>query len=111
MNASFNRRISIASCWAASRIALFDSVERYEDSYAISQEFCEWITCLNTHPEGLEASLSGGKTLTIDGTNVIRVPFGIREPRKKRPEQPERLATLILTFQSEGNPTPPPQAA
>ena len=62
-------------------------------------------------PEGLEASLSGGKTLTIDGTNVIRVPFGIREPRKKRPEQPERLATLILTFQSEGNPTPPPQAA
>ena len=56
MNASFNRRISIASCWAASRIALFDSVERYEDSYAISQEFCEWITCLNTHPEGLEAS-------------------------------------------------------
>ncbi len=56
MNASFNRRISIASCWAASRIALFDSVERYEDSYAISQEFCEWITCLNTDPEGLEAS-------------------------------------------------------
>ncbi len=57
MNSSFNRRISIASSWAASRIALFDSVERYEDSYAISQEFCEWITCLNTHPEGLEASI------------------------------------------------------
>mgnify|MGYP007063474638 CR=1 FL=1 len=62
-------------------------------------------------PEGLEASLSGGKTLTIEGTNVIRVPFGIRAPRKKRPEQPERLPTLILTFQSESNPTPPPQAA
>ena len=56
MNASFNKRISIASCWAASRIALLDSVERYEDSYAISQEFCEWITCINTYPEGLEAS-------------------------------------------------------
>ena len=56
MNASFNKRISIASCWAASRIALLDGVERYEDSYAISQEFCEWITCINTYPEGLKAS-------------------------------------------------------
>ena len=56
MNAALDRRINIASCWAASRIVLLDSVERYEDSYAISQEFCEWITCLNTHPEGLEAS-------------------------------------------------------
>ena len=56
MNASFNKRISIASCWAASRIALLDSVERYEDSYAISQEFCEWITCINTYPEGVKAS-------------------------------------------------------
>ena len=56
MNASFNKRISISSCWAASRIALLDSVERYEDSYAISQEFCEWITCINTYPEVLKAS-------------------------------------------------------
>ena len=56
MNASFKKRISIASCWAASRIALLDGVERYEDSYAISQEFCEWITCINTYPEGLKAS-------------------------------------------------------
>jgi hypothetical protein len=31
-------------------------VERYEDSYAISQEFCEWITCINTYPEGIKAS-------------------------------------------------------
>ena len=56
MNASLKKRISIASCWAASRIALLDGVERYEDSYAISQEFCEWITCINTYPEGLKAS-------------------------------------------------------
>ena len=56
MNASFNKRLSIASCWAASRIALLDSVERYEDSYAISQEFCEWITCINTSQEGMKAS-------------------------------------------------------
>ena len=56
MNAFFNKRISIASCWAASRIALLDSVERYEDSYAISQEFCEWITCINMSQEGMKAS-------------------------------------------------------
>ena len=56
MNTYFKKRLSIASCWAASRIALLDSVERYEDSYAISQEFCEWITCINTYPEGLQAS-------------------------------------------------------
>ncbi len=56
MSACFNKRISIASCWAASRIALLDSVERYEDSYAINQEFCEWITCINTYPEGIKAS-------------------------------------------------------
>ena len=56
MNAYFKKRISIASCWAASRIALLDSVERYEDSYAISQEFCEWITCINTYPEGVTDS-------------------------------------------------------
>ena len=56
MNAYFNKRISIASCWAASRIALLDCVERYEDSYAINQEFCEWITCINTYPQGVKAS-------------------------------------------------------
>tara|TARA_B100001250_G_scaffold359701_1_gene336715 strand:- start:210 stop:470 length:261 start_codon:yes stop_codon:yes gene_type:complete len=56
MTSYLKKRISISSCWAASRIALLDSVERYEDSYAISQEFCEWITCLNTYPEGVKAS-------------------------------------------------------
>ncbi len=48
--------VEVAKKQAASRIALLDSVERYEDSYAISQEFCEWITCINTYPEGLKAS-------------------------------------------------------
>ena len=62
-------------------------------------------------PKGVEASLKEGNTLCIDGTNVIRVPFGIRQPRKQRPEKPERLATLVLPFQPQGYPTPPPQAA
>ena len=57
MNASLRRRLNIASCWASSRIALLDSVERYEDSYSISQEFCEWRTCLNSNTEKLEESI------------------------------------------------------
>ncbi len=59
----------------------------------------------------LETTLSKGQLLPIDGTNVVRVPFGIRHPRRKRPQAPERLATLILPFQSLGSPTPPPHAA
>ncbi len=27
-----------------------------EDSYAVSQEFCEWATCFNVYPEGLKAA-------------------------------------------------------
>ncbi len=61
--------------------------------------------------EGLDSVLSSGQSLRVDGTNVVRVPFGIRQPRKKRPIKPERLATLVLPFQPLGSPTPPPQAA
>ena len=61
-------------------------------------------------PKGLEASLSRGNTFQVDGTNVVRVPFGIRQPRRQRPERPERWATLVLPFQPVDNPTPP-QAA
>ncbi len=57
MNGSIHRRVSVASCWASTRIALHDSFERYEDSYAITQEFREWITCIGEHPEHLEESV------------------------------------------------------
>jgi len=49
----------------------------------------------------------------IEGTNVIRVPFGVRHSRRSRPARPEHWATLVLSFQSGGGgggPTPP-QAA
>ena len=46
MDKPLDRRIGIATCWASSRISLLDSTERYEDSYAITQEFCEWIVDL-----------------------------------------------------------------
>ena len=37
------RRIDIATCWASNRITVMDSLEMYEDSYAIAEEFREWI--------------------------------------------------------------------
>tara|TARA_B100000575_G_scaffold272030_1_gene253794 strand:+ start:281 stop:511 length:231 start_codon:yes stop_codon:yes gene_type:complete len=37
------RRIDIATCWASNRITVMDSLEKYEDSYAIAEEFREWI--------------------------------------------------------------------
>ena len=57
MDAAQERRISVATCWASTRIAVLDSAERYEDSYAITQEFCEWITCISDHPDELEESV------------------------------------------------------
>ena len=37
------RRIDIATSWASNRIAVMDNLEKYEDSYAIAEEFREWI--------------------------------------------------------------------
>ncbi len=54
MNYSLHRRINVASIWATTRVAVLDSDERYEDSYAITQEFREWITCIGELPEHLE---------------------------------------------------------
>lgn len=58
----------------------------------------------------IEASIN---SLRVEGTNVVRVPFGIRRARRSRPERPEHWATLVLPFQAGGggsHPTPP-QAA
>ncbi|NDD67880.1 MAG: hypothetical protein EBZ29_00365 [Synechococcaceae bacterium WB9_4xC_028] len=57
MEAAMQRRVSVATCWATTRIAVLDSAERYEDSYALTQEFREWITCMGEHPELLEDSV------------------------------------------------------
>ena len=69
MDAAMERRVIVASGWASTRIAVLDKEERYEDSYAITQEFCEWITCIGENMEMLEA-------------NVLAVP---RNPSKRRP--------------------------
>jgi len=57
MHASLKRRITVANTWATTRIALLDSLERYEDSYAITEEFREWITCIGESPDHLEDSV------------------------------------------------------
>ena len=44
-------------------------------------------------------------------TNVIRVPFGRRLSKKKRPEKNQHIATLILPITSINSPTPPPNVA
>lgn len=62
-------------------------------------------------PGSLAHVTARGETLRVDGTNVVRVPFGVRRPRRARPARPERWATLVLPFQAGGSTPPPPQAA
>ena len=45
--------------------------------------------------------------ISIEETNVIRVPFGIRVSKKKRPQKNQHIATLILPITSINSPTPP----
>ena len=44
---------------------------------------------------------------SIEGTNVIRVPFGKKFSKKRRPEKNQNIATLILPLSSYNSPTPP----
>ncbi|MEX0589032.1 MAG: hypothetical protein WD136_07215 [Cyanobium sp.] len=53
----------------------------------------------------------GSQTLRVEGTNVVRVPFGVRRARRTKPQRPDHWATLVLPFQGHSDPTPPPQAA
>ena len=51
MDAALERRVSVATCWATTRIQALDRAESYEDSYALTQEFREWITCIGESQE------------------------------------------------------------
>jgi hypothetical protein len=51
MKGSIQRRLTVAINWSAARIASLDDLERYEDSYALTEEFREWILCIDQHPE------------------------------------------------------------
>ncbi len=58
-----------------------------------------------------ESVLKKGELLPVAGTNVVRVPFGVRQPKKQRPAKVSTWATLVLPIQSFDSPTPPPHAA
>ena len=47
------RRIDIATSWASNRITVMDKLEKYEDSYAIAEEFREWIVNIGQDSENL----------------------------------------------------------
>ena len=51
------------------------------------------------------------KVSTVEGTNVIRVPFGKRFAKKQRPEKNQNIATLILPINTFISPNPPPHVA
>ena len=51
------KRIDIATCWATNRILAMDTLERYEDSYAIAEEFREWILHLGDNNEKFKNSV------------------------------------------------------
>jgi hypothetical protein len=57
MDASVHRRLTVAVCWALARRAALDCQERYEDSFALSEEFREWMLCLEDHPDLLQATV------------------------------------------------------
>ena len=59
MDAAMERRVSVATGWASTRIAFLDKEELYEESYAITQEFREWITCMGENNKMLQASVMG----------------------------------------------------
>ena len=50
------RRIDVATCWATNRISVMDTLEKYEDSYAIAEEFREWILNIGADNEHLKES-------------------------------------------------------
>ena len=57
MKKFLRRRIDVATCWATNRISVMDTLERYEDSYAIAEEFREWILHIGENDENLKDSV------------------------------------------------------
>ena len=57
MDNFIRKRIDIATCWATNRISAMDTLERYEDSYAIAEEFREWILHIGEKNENLKDSV------------------------------------------------------
>ena len=57
LDPAVHRRLTVAVCWALARSAALDSREKYEDSYALNEEFREWLLMLDEHPDLLRANV------------------------------------------------------
>ena len=80
MHGSIQRRITVATNWAVTRIACLDDRELYEDSYALTEEFREWILCVDEHPELLaEQVLMVPDLSTFPGIENSNEPDGLLE--------------------------------
>jgi hypothetical protein len=70
MDAAIERRLTVAVSWAMARGATLDTMELFEESFSLNEEFREWLLCLEEHPDLLEAS-------------VLMVPLNLAELRDK----------------------------
>ena len=68
-----------------------------------------FITLRNMNGSGQQGGSDA--TTSVEGTNVVRVPFGVRQARRRRPARPDHWATLVLSFQAGGSGPQPPYAA
>ena len=57
MSNFLKKRIDVATCWATNRISVMDTLEKYEDSYAIAEEFREWILYIGEDNKNLKESV------------------------------------------------------
>ena len=57
MSKFLRKRIDIATCWATNRISVMDTLEKYDDSYAIAEEFREWILHIGEDNQNLKNSV------------------------------------------------------
>ena len=53
MDNFLRRRIDVATLWASNRISVMDTLEKYEESFAIAEEFREWIVNIGQDSENL----------------------------------------------------------
>jgi len=60
---------------------------------------------------GDQSAAPVGGVKRVEGTNVLRVPFGVRVARRARPARPDHWATLVLPFHAGGGGPIPPHAA
>ena len=62
-------------------------------------------------PQFINNDINRSKVIFSEDTKFIRVPFGIRLSKKRRPEKNQNIATLILPITSINTPNPPPNVA